>query len=190
MRSAIIRLALKSLAFRHEDEKAKTFSFDKYLTRRDVRRAEVKNTDSENYENKNLAHNAHSVGVSECHLQWCTKYRYDTLAKESHYRDCENAVRTVAKKHGMEITEIGIMSDHIHVVVYLPPDMSPSKAIGLLKGGGSYILFRSHPNFRKTYWGGHFWSRGYFYRSASNVDEDKVSRYVREDNNPWQRQLT
>ena len=145
---------------------------------------------SGNYENKNLAHNAHSVGVSEYHLQWCTKYRYNTLEKESHYKDCEDAVRHVAERHGIQITDIGIMPDHVHVVAFLSPDMSPSKAIGLLKGGSSYELFRLHPKFRKTYRNGHFWSRGYFYRSVSDVDEEKVRRYIHEDNSPLQKTLT
>ena len=146
--------------------------------------------DSGNYENKNLAHGAHSVGVNEHHLQWCTKYRYGALEKGSHYKDCDEAVRTVAERHGIRVVELGIMPDHVHIVALLPPDMSPSKAIGLLKGGSSYILFRLHPNFRKTYRRGHFWSRGYFYRSVSDVNEEKVRRYVREDNSLHQLTLT
>lgn len=146
--------------------------------------------DSGNCENKNLVHSAHSVGVNEHHLQWCVKYRRDALEKESHYKDCVDAVRTVAVRHGIQITEIGVMPDHLHIVAFLPPDMSPSKAVGLLKGGSSYIMFRLHPNFRKAFTKGHFWSRGYFYRSVSDVDEEKVRRYVREDNNPHQLTLT
>jgi len=138
--------------------------------------------DSVNYENKSFAHNAHSIGASEYHLQWATKYRYETLEKESHWKDCETAIRDVAKRHGIEIIELGVMPDHVHTVVVLSPDMSPSRAVALLKGGSAYELFRSHPNFRKTYWCGHFWSRGYFYRSVSNVTDDVVRRYVREDN--------
>ncbi len=145
---------------------------------------------SGNYENKNLAHDAHSVGVNEMHLQWCTKYRHSTLRKESHYLDCETVIRSVAQRHGIRIIELGVMPDHVHAVVALPPDMSPSHAVGLLKGASSYELFRAHPNFRKTYWGGHFWSRGYFYRSVSQVTEDVVRRYVREDNIQHQRHLS
>ncbi len=144
---------------------------------------------SVNYKNKNLAHDAHSVGVNEMHLQWCTKYRYETLRKESHNRDCETAIRSVAKRHDIQLVELGVMEDHVHAVAILPHTMSPSKAVGLLKGAGSYELFHMHPNFRKTYWGGHFWSRGYFYRSISEVTEDVVKRYVREDNNQYQKQL-
>lgn len=144
---------------------------------------------SGNYEYKNMAHNAHSVGASEYHLQWVTKYRYETLAKESHWKDCEVAIRSVAERHGIQIIELGVMEDHVHVVVTIPPEMSVSDAIGLLKGGSSYELFRSHPNFRKTYRKGHFWGRGYFYRSVSNVTDDVVRRYVREDNTQRQRRL-
>ena len=145
--------------------------------------------DSGNYENKNLAHGAHSVGVNEMHLQWCTKYRYNTLQKESHYVDCEKAIRSAAERHGIQIIELGVMPDHVHAIVLLPSDMSPSRAVGLLKGASSYELFKAHPNFRKTYWEGHFWSRGYFYRSVSQVTEDVVRRYVREDNTQRQRTL-
>lgn len=145
--------------------------------------------DSVNYENKSFAHNAHSVGVSEYHLQWVTKYRYETLSKESHYKDCETAIRNVASRHGITIRELGVMSDHVHVVVEVPPEMGPSKVVGLLKGGSSYEMFRSHPNFRFRYPRGHFWGRGYFYRSVSDVSEETVRRYVREDNDPRQRRL-
>jgi putative transposase len=98
-------------------------------------------------------------------------------------------VRAVAERHGIKIREIGVMPDHVHVVAILPPEMSVSKAIGLLKGGSSYELFRKHPNFRKRYWNGHFWGRGYFYRSVSDITEDVVRRYVREDNTQRQRKL-
>ena len=138
----------------------------------------------------NPVHVAHCVGVNEHHLQWCTKYRYYALGKESHYKDCEAAIRTVAERHGIQIVELGVMPDHVHVAAFRPPDVGPSNAISLLKGGSSYMLFRSHPNFRKTYRQDHFWSRSYFYRSFSDVDEKRLRRYVREDNSPRQLTLT
>ena len=145
-----------------------------------------------NYENeyKALAHNARSVGASEYHLQWVTKYRFDVLAEESSWKDCETAIRYTALKYSIEIVEIGIMEDHVHVVAKIPPYLSVAHAIGLLKGASSYHMFRTHPEVKKRYWGGHFWGRGYFYRSVSNVTENVVRRYVREDNNQRQRKLT
>ena len=108
------------------------------------RRSDTMN--SRNNENKKFAHNAHSVGVSEYHLQWVTKYRYVTLSKESHYIDCENALRSAAKRHGIILKELGVMLDHVHAAVVLPQTMSPEKAVGLLKGASAYELFKLHPN--------------------------------------------
>ena len=145
--------------------------------------------DSGTYEDKSFTHNAHSIGVCEFHLQWCTKYRYETLLKESHFKDCERAIRSAAERHGIEVRELSVMSDHVHVVVLLPQDVSPAKAVGLLKGASAYAMFQLHPNFRLRYPRGHFWGRGYFYRSVSEVSEEVVRRYVREDNDPRQTRL-
>lgn len=145
--------------------------------------------DSGNYEYKNLAHNAHSIGANVFHLQWVTKYRFVTLGKESHFLDCETAIRSAAERHGIVIQEIGVMPDHVHVVAELPPTMSVSTAIGLLKGCSSYEMFQKHPNFRLRYRKGHFWGHGYFYRSVSDVTEDVARRYVREENTQHQRKL-
>ena len=166
----------------------KTFPVEK-LSMRPLGRRDVKTMTSENYKYKNMAHNARSVGASEYHLQWCTKYRFDVLAGESLWKDCENAIRDAALKHCIEIVEIGVMEDHVHVVAKIPPYLSVAHATGLLKGASSYYMFRSHPEVKERYWGGHFWGRGYFYRSVSNVTDDIVRRYVREDNNQRQKRL-
>ena len=136
-----------------------------------------------------FAHNAHSVGVSEYHLQWVTKCRYETLLKEQHYKDCEDAIRTAANRHGIQLLELGVMPNHVHVVAILPNGMDHNKAVGLMKGYSAHELFRSHPKFRLRYPRGNFWGRGHFYRSVSVVDDETVRRYVREDNNPRQRRL-
>jgi REP element-mobilizing transposase RayT len=54
--------------------------------------------------------------------------------KEQHYKDCEDAIRNAAKRHGIELLELGVMPDHVHIVAILPVGMAPGKAVGLLKG--------------------------------------------------------
>lgn len=117
-----------------------------------------------NYENKNFAHGPHSIGVSEYHLHWVTKYRYETLLKESHYNDCEIALKNTAERHGITIKELGVMPDQVHMIVFLPPEMSVSKAINLLKGSSSHDMFQLHPKCLLQYQRGRFCGRGYFYR--------------------------
>jgi hypothetical protein len=53
--------------------------------------------DGVNYENNNLTHGPHSVGVNELHLQWCTKYGYETLRKESHHHDSGTAMEKLSE---------------------------------------------------------------------------------------------
>jgi REP element-mobilizing transposase RayT len=50
--------------------------------------------------------------------------------------------------------------------------------MGLLKGRSAYLIFRKHPNFRKRYPKGHFWSPGKFCRSMSGVDSYTVDNYI------------
>jgi putative transposase len=56
----------------------------------------------------------------------------------------------VAERHRIEIIEINVMPDHIHLIVSIPPTMI-SKAFQLLKGASSYELFRREPKFRLRY---------------------------------------
>jgi REP element-mobilizing transposase RayT len=62
------------------------------------------------------------------------------------------------------------MPNHIHLIVDVPPTMSVSEALRLLKGGPSYELFKEKPNFRKRYPRGHLWSPGKFYRTVGDTD--------------------
>ena len=123
------------------------------------------------------------------HLQWCTKYRYAMLRREEFFKACEASLDRAAQRHGIELLEVAVMSDHVHVVASLRADMSPARASMLLKGASAYDLFRVEPKFRLRYRRGHFWGRGYFHRSVGDTDLRTVSRYVREDNDPRQRTL-
>ena len=99
--------------------------------------------------------------------------------QEENKKLCENILHEVAKQNNIEITELSVMPDHIHTVVGIPPTMSVSKALQLLKGTSSRELFKRKPNFKLRYSKGHFWSPGKFYRSVGDADMETVLQYVR-----------
>ena len=99
--------------------------------------------------------------------------------REESKKLCGEILHEVAKRHNIEITELCVMSDHIHTVVGIPPTMSVSKAIQLLKGASSRELFRRKPHLRCRYPQGHFWSPGKFYRSVGDADKETVIKYIR-----------
>ena len=133
---------------------------------------------------------AHKIGINVHHLEWCTKYRYCMMRKDEYKNACENAIRQQADKHGIIIRELFVMPEHVHVSCELHPSMSQSKALQLLKGGSSYLLFRHQPKFRLRYPQGHFWSPGAYAGSVGYLTVDAVDAYVRNQRDVHQKALS
>src|SRR3989338_6511829 len=104
---------------------------------------------------------SHAKVENAFHLEWCTKYRFKALKRQEFFKACEASLRNAARRFGIEVLELNVMPEHVHVVVVLPPVLSVSKAVGLLKGSSAYAMFRFEQKFRLRYRKGHFWSRGY-----------------------------
>ncbi len=129
---------------------------------------------------KKFIRSSHIVGLNEFHFEWCTKYRYECMSKEYLNKDVENCIRQAAHENNILIRIIAVGSDHVHLDAIIPFNMDPSTAIGVLKGRSAYLIFRMHPNFRKRYPRGHFWSIGKFSRSMSGVSSDVVGNYIKD----------
>ena len=126
-----------------------------------------------------LNHHAHKVGVNVHHLEWCTKYRHKLLRQEKYKSLCEDSIRKVAARHGIGIRELGVQPEHVHVSAELPPSMSQSKALQLLKGGSSYLIRKEQPKFKIALQYS-FWSSGGYAGSVGSNTIDAVDDYVRQ----------
>ena len=104
---------------------------------------------------------SHVIYYHVYHIVWTPKYRYRVLIgpiKEF----VEETIRTLCIWKSIEILELNIQSDHIHIVVFVEPKLSISDMMGIIKGKTAIKLFKSYPGLKKKpYWGNHFWSRGY-----------------------------
>ena len=121
---------------------------------------------------------AHVVYQCSYHLVWTPRYRYRILQGEiKEY--VEKKVRIICDWKHVEILEMTIMPDHIHMVVIIPPKIAISELMGILKGKTAIAVFQQQQKLRtKPYWGNHFWSRGYCV-STVGMDEEKIRRYVK-----------
>lgn len=137
-----------------------------------------------------LIHRAHKVGVNVHHFEWCTKYRYRMFRQEKYRQLCMEILRDIAEKHNIKIRELGVMPEHVHMSVEIPPSMSQSKALQLLKGGLSYRLFRANEHFRFRYPKGHFFSPGALANSTGYNTVDIVDDYVKNQEDVHQKTLT
>lgn len=70
------------------------------------------------------------------------------------------------------------MPDHVHLLIELPPTITLSKAVGLMKGGSSRAIRQSHPELEEWLWGDSFWADGYFAESVGKVNETVIKAYI------------
>ena len=134
---------------------------------------------------KGLTHYQHSVGQNAFHLVWKPKYAKDPFKFSVVREHCEQFLREIAETHKIEVFELQVQPDHVHMFAGLPPTMSVSKALQLLKGGSAYKLFRQHPWLRRHFRKGHFWSPGKFFRSVGNVTADVIQAYINDSHHGW-----
>jgi len=120
----------------------------------------------------------HVVYKCEYHIVFVPKYRFRILtgAIKSFV---EQNIQLICSWKDVLIEEMNVQPDHIHLVVSIPPKISVSDFMGILKGKTAIKLFKTYPNLKKKpYWGNHFWARGYFI-STIGLDEDLIKRYVK-----------
>jgi len=120
----------------------------------------------------------HVIYKCDYHIVWVPKYRLRILTGE--VKDLvKNDINSLCEWKGCEIIELNVQSDHIHLLVSVPPKVSISNLMGVLKGKLAIKIFRSYPILKKKpYWGNHFWARGYFV-STEGLDEEMIKRYVK-----------
>jgi len=88
-------------------------------------------------------------------------------------------IRRLSEWLGCEVIELNVQSDHVHVVVSIPPKVSVSTYMGTIKGKIAIKMFKTYPMLKKKpYWGNHFWARGYFVNTVG-LNEEMIKRYVK-----------
>ena len=131
--------------------------------------------------NPELVANPHSVGQNCVHLTWTPKYRYPVAKQEFVWQHLMTAIRVVARRHGIKLIELRVLPDHVHCFVHMPPRMSVSACVQVLKGGSAHYFRRINPFYKKFK---SLWSRGYFYRTVGAVTGAVVENYIKNSQGP------
>jgi putative transposase len=77
------------------------------------------------------------------------------------------------------IEELNIQEDHVHLILKVPPKHSVSKVMGILKGKSAIRIFNKNKGLKvKTYWGNHFWAKGYCVDTVG-LNEEMIRQYVK-----------
>ena len=76
---------------------------------------------------------AHTKWICKYHIVFSPKYRRKVIYNQ--YRESlQDIIRTLCRYKGVEILEGHMMSDHVHLVLSIPPKISVSSFMGYLKG--------------------------------------------------------
>lgn len=118
-----------------------------------------------------------SVYSLQYHLIIVTKYRRDVLIG-SVKQELEALLRSLADQFDMQIEEMKIMSDHVHMLVDASPKHSISSIMKGLKGVSARMLFMHHPEIKQKLWGGHLWQPSYFAVTVSERSEEQIRHYI------------
>ena len=119
----------------------------------------------------------HSVWECKYHIVWIPKYRKKTLYKELRQYLGE-IFYNLAKQKESTIEEGHLVSDHVHILISIPPKYSVAQVVGFIKGKSAIAIARTYMGRRKNFTGQSFWARGY-HVSTVGRDEAKIRAYIR-----------
>ena len=82
--------------------------------------------------------------------------------------------------YNINIVELEIPVDHVHMVVKSEPKICPSKVMQVVKSISARNFFKQYPDVRKKYfWGGKLWTQSFFVETIGNVNDEIIKKYVR-----------
>ena len=121
---------------------------------------------------------AHTKWMCKYHIVFTPKYRRKMIYNQ--YReDVREIIKQLCSYKGVEILGGNVMSDHVHILVSIPPKMSVSSFMGYLKGKSALMMFDRHANLKYKYGNRHFWAEGY-YVSTVGLNEAVIKKYIQD----------
>ncbi len=121
---------------------------------------------------------SHTKWLCKYHIVFSPKYRRKIIYGQ--YRESiKEIIQRLCSYKGVDIIEGHMMSDHVHLLLSIPPKFSVAQFMGYLKGKSALMIFDKHANLKYKFGNRHFWAEGY-YVSTVGFNEATVKKYIRE----------
>ena len=120
----------------------------------------------------------HAVYKTEYHIVWTPRYRRNIFVKGiKEYT--EQLLRHLPDLDSdIEVIKINVQSDHVHMVIVIPPRVSVAEAVQFMKSQSGKLLKTKFPFLQRVFWGREgIWSRGYCVSSVG-LNEKEILAYV------------
>ena len=93
-------------------------------------------------------------------------------------RNLVSLFRKLAKHKQCLIEKVHMCSDHVHMLISIPPKYSISQVIGYIKGKSAIYIVRNYFGRTRNYNGQKFWARGYLVSTVGR-DETIIREYIK-----------
>lgn len=113
---------------------------------------------------------SHAFSKNHLHVVFSTKERRRSISKEFQPQ-LWSYMAGICKNQKMVPLAVGGIEDHVHLLFHLPPTLTLSKAISLIKANSSKWMNEHGRGFA--------WQEGYGAFGVSESNLDSVARYIR-----------
>ena len=124
---------------------------------------------------RDLRHDRHTVSLLTDHLVFSPKYRGKVLLGEVE-EAAEEIIRETCKELDIEVIDLAVNVDHVHLFIKYPPKYSVSWIAKRIKGRSSKLLRDKFPHL-KEWCPGHLWAPSCYHGSVGHGWE-VVEKYI------------
>ena len=113
------------------------------------------------------------------HIIWVTKYRKQCFTTPELVGEMKAILSKVAKLADVQIQEMEVMPEHIHILCSFKPKYSVTDIVKNLKGSSARLFLKNHPKIRSDkFWGNKLWSPSYYVGTVGNMSKETVRQYI------------
>ena len=120
--------------------------------------------------------NSHTVSLVNYHLVWIPKRRKRVLVGDVQKR-LRQIIWEVCQEKDWVVIALEIMSDHVHLLVNVPPNVAAHEVVKSIKGRSSRYLRQEFPHLLKL---PSLWTHSYFVSTTGNVSSETIRKYIEE----------
>ncbi len=109
------------------------------------------------------------------HVVWCPKYRRKVLVNGVDER-LKELIEEVCCENRIDVIEMEIMPDHVHLLMEVDPQFGLHKAVKLIKGRTSHVLREEYPWLRSRL--PSLWTNSYFVSTVGGAPLSVIKQYI------------
>jgi len=123
----------------------------------------------------NYKSNNNVVYSCKYHVVWCPKYRRKVLVNGVDTR-LKELIQAICAEFRIEIIEMEIIPDHVHLLMEVDPQFGIHKAIKTIKGRTSRILRQEFPWLTTKL--PTLWTNSYFVSTVGGAPLNVIKKYI------------